>query len=67
MLECAHGHGIFVVEEGDQAALGSILARSFERSHMLAQNAFLKFFAWLMIALLPLVAYFSAHFWGYVR
>jgi UDP-GlcNAc:undecaprenyl-phosphate GlcNAc-1-phosphate transferase len=67
MLECAHGQGIFVVEEGDRAALGSILARSFERSRILAQNAFLKFFAWLLIALLPLVAYFSAHFWGYVR
>jgi hypothetical protein len=67
MLECAHEQGIFVVEEGDRAALASILARSFERSRMLAQNAFLKFFAWLLIALLPLVAYFSAHFYGYVR
>lgn len=67
MLECVHGQEMFVVEEGDRAALGSILARSFERSRILAQNAFLKFFAWLMIVLLPLVAYFSAYFWGYVR
>ncbi len=60
-------HGVTVVEAGDHTALVSAIQQGLDFGRLTAQNAFLKFFAWLLIALLPLVAYFSAHFWHHLR
>jgi len=59
--------GAVVVEANDHLALVSAIQQGLDVARMTAQNAFLKFFAWLLIALLPLVAYFSAHFWHQLR
>jgi len=53
--------GVVVVEAGDALALVSTIQQGLDFAHITAQNAFLKFFAWLLIALLPLIAYFAAH------
>ncbi len=59
--------GVVVVDARDRIALATAVEQGLERARMLAQNAFLKFFAWLLIALLPLVAYFAARFWHQIR
>jgi len=59
--------GVAVVEAGDHVSLVSAIQQGLDFARLTAQNAFLKFFAWLLIALLPLVAYFSAHFSHHLR
>ena len=59
--------GVVVATAGDHISLVSAIQQGLDFARMTAQNAFLKFFAWLLIALLPLVAYFAAHFTHHLR